>query len=345
MVVKIHATSGRLAINAERYFVERDADLFRSHVASTLKLGQLVFGSADTSSDDACTIPLITRPDLAAWVPASVRRHVTDAAEIEFIDELTYSRKQLEAPPYVVEVRTRSPFLGQRLKIEARMTISPVDEASCVHTYEGHVTCSMFGFGALVERMIRDSITQTYKRLPRVIQEWNVARRKAVDASGPDIVLYGRPLGIDAGVTWIHDLVEHVVCGEEPGPRTTMTTTTTTTTTMDPAMSWKLSAQITGNIAVAMERASEAGTLRAGIHRAWIAWIDLIKLAFVVVVVVLLRLRVVRVTPSVALGRHRRRKSWEHFLPVSGHHAKAGSGISDSEELLRRVVRRRTTGE
>ena len=229
MVVKIHASSGLLAINAERYFVERDADLFRSHVASTLKLGQLVFGSADTSSDDACTIPLITRPDLAAWVPASVRRHVTDAAEIEFIDELTYSRKQLEAPPYVVEVRTRSPFLGQRLKIEARMTISPVDEASCVHTYEGHVTCSMFGFGALVERMIRDSITQTYKRLPRVIQEWNVARRKAVDASGPDIVLYGRPLGIDAGVTWIHDLVEHVVCGEEPGPRTTMTTTTTTT--------------------------------------------------------------------------------------------------------------------
>ena len=75
-MVAVHATSG----------------VFRTWFARELKLGELLFAEPTVVDDGACTIKLVTRPDLAAWVPASVRKHVSNAQQIEFHDELTYER-------------------------------------------------------------------------------------------------------------------------------------------------------------------------------------------------------------------------------------------------------------
>jgi len=128
MVVSVNAASGAIALPAEDYLIVRDGSAFRAWFARHLRLGELVFADQTIGDGGRCTIRLVTRPDLAAWVPASVRKHVTSAAEIEFVDELTYERSALEAPPYRIHVRTSSPFLGERLRIEATMTIAPVDE-------------------------------------------------------------------------------------------------------------------------------------------------------------------------------------------------------------------------
>lgn len=75
-MVAVHATSG----------------VFRTWFARELKLGELLFAEPTVVDDGACTIKLVTRPDLAAWFPASVRKHVSNAQQIEFHDELTYER-------------------------------------------------------------------------------------------------------------------------------------------------------------------------------------------------------------------------------------------------------------
>ena len=259
---------------------------------------------------------------------------MTNAAEIEFIDELRYSRSALESPPYVISISTRSPFLGERLRIEAKMTITPVNESSCVHEYEGVITVRMFGFGALVERMVRDSVIATYRKLPRIIEDWKALRQAAIEEFGPGVVLEGRPPGIDCGIEWIQAYIESMILGGY------------VPTTELPAMTEpSLSSTISGAISMAMSHQDARGVssrLQIGVRRIWIAWIDLIKLLFVVVIVLCLRLRIVTVTPSIATQvRHRRKKSWEQFIPVTGHH-KTGSGtISDSEDLLRRAHRRR----
>lgn len=335
-MVVIHAISGPLNLSAEEYFIERDGAEFRQFFARTLKLGELVFADPELADDSQCTIPLITRPDIAAWVPASVRKHVTNAAEIEFIDELKYERGALLRPPYSISISTSSPFLGDRLKIEATMRITPIDDSSCVHSYEGTITCRMFGFGSLVERMVRDSVMQTYKKLDGIINAWEVEKREKIAEFGPGILIEGRPVGIDCGVEWIQDYLEHIVIrGEKP------------LRTPEVELFNELPSAISGAVSLALasqEAQKRTNRLRAALYHAWIGWIDLIKLLFVVVVVLLLRLRIVRVTHSSrsAIGQgHRRRKSWDQFVgsAVSAHRRKS-SGISDSEELITRTHRR-----
>jgi hypothetical protein len=138
-----------LEVGAERYFVERDGELFRKFFASALKLGELAFAepNGSTSTSSKCTIRLITRPEIASWVPESVRQHVTRASEIEFHDDLVYDAEDLAEPPYSISICTSSPFLGDRMRLRATMTFVPLDERSCEHRYEGEIACRMFGFG------------------------------------------------------------------------------------------------------------------------------------------------------------------------------------------------------
>ncbi len=328
MVVAVQATSGVLNLPAEEYLIVRDGGTFRKWFARHLKLGELVFAEPTSVNDGRCTINLVTRPDLVAWVPASVRKHVSNAAEIEFIDELTYERSALEAPPYTIRIRTSSPFLGQRLHIEATMTIAPIDAQRCTHSYEGTIACRMFGFGSLVERMVRDSITSTYRKLDGAINaSWAEEKRDAMAAFGPGVLVEGRPTAINSDTGWIEDYIERViVCGEKPAG------SVEGSRAAKPARPARQAQVQTSGV---------RAVLCATLHRLWIGWIDLIKLLFVVVVVLLLRLRFVRVTRSsltMPAGKHRRKTSWDAFL---GPGVGIQRTVTDADDLVRRVHRRR----
>lgn len=74
-----------LPAEASHYFVERDSAAFRALMAKTLKLGSYKFGATWTEGDSVY-VRLITRPELASWVPGPLRNAVASAAEIEFHD-------------------------------------------------------------------------------------------------------------------------------------------------------------------------------------------------------------------------------------------------------------------
>lgn len=328
MVVSVNAASGVIALPAEDYLIVRDGSAFRAWFARQLKLGELVFAEHTIGDGGRCTIRLVTRPDLAAWVPASVRKHVTSAAEIEFVDELTYERSALEAPPYRIHVRTSSPFLGERLRIEATMTIAPVDEWHCTHSYQGTISCRMFGFGSLVERMVRDSIASTYRKLGDVINSsWLEEEERAKAAFGPGVLTQGRPSAINCGVGWIEEYIERGMVGGEKPART---------------------AEISDACRPARPDRRSPNRTPLALHAAayrlwivWIVWIDLVKVLFIVVVVLLLRLRFVRLTPSLATslaGKHRRKASWDAFVGPSPAVQRTGH---DADDLLRRAHHRR----
>jgi hypothetical protein len=333
MVVSVNAASGVIALPAEDYLIVRDGSAFRAWFARQLKLGELVFAEQTIGDGGRCTIRLVTRPDLAAWVPASVRKHVTSAAEIEFVDELTYERSALEAPPYRIHVRTSSPFLGERLRIEATMTIAPVDEWHCTHSYQGTISCRMFGFGSLVERMVRDSIASTYRKLGDVINSsWLEEEKRAKAAFGPGVLTEGRPIAINCGVGWIEECIERgMVRGEKPA-RTAEISDACRPARPDRQASVETSPNRT-------PPALHAAAYRLWI--VWIVWIDLVKVLFIVVVVLLLRLRFVRLTPSLAnssTGKHRRKASWDAFV---GPSPAVQRTVHDADDLLRRAHHRR----
>ena len=223
-----------LPVNLKEYFVERDGDAFRSLFAKTLKLGTLTFddgpesvlrfeeeeekGGGRSRKSEKIVVRLVTRPDLASWVPASVRHAVASAAEIEFHDEIEYGSIEMEKPPFCLYVRTRSPFLGSKFNLESRLTFSRLEDGRCEQRLQGRVEVRMLGLGGLVERMVRDSVQNTYKKLPHVIGLWNQERQKILvrdEGNGAGLV-HGRPEHIDCGVEWIRDVVERMKSGSSP---------------------------------------------------------------------------------------------------------------------------------
>ena len=74
-----------LPCNAQRYYVERDSAAFQSLLAKSLKLG--VYRFRDTWEEGGSTfVRLVTKPEIASWVPSAVRNAVANASEVEFYD-------------------------------------------------------------------------------------------------------------------------------------------------------------------------------------------------------------------------------------------------------------------
>lgn len=354
MVCEINASSGVLDISANRYFIERDGEAFREFFASTLKLGHLLFddvfddtgaGIGRTMSDSTATtsskapaarrrtVRLITRPDLSAWVPQAVRNKVGHASEIEFHDDILYEVESIEKPPYGLTISTRSPFLGEkRFRLQSRMEITPTsDGLGCVHTYKGHIEVHLLGFGGLVERMVRDSIQSTYRKLPGLIQKWNAKREKILEEHGGDskTLLQGRPSGIDCGVSWIREYES-----KEKGETDTI------------PLTMHESAEIGEAIQFAMDvHRHEEQLLSSWYSKAfysvWIMLVEVCKMGFLVFVVVLLRLKLVRMTPSRYHGQHGRRHSWADVIARTSSGSSADMTLSDVDKVLKRAHVRR----
>jgi hypothetical protein len=190
----------------------------------------------------------------------------------------------------------------------------------------------MFGFGSLVERMVRDSIASTYRKLGDVINSsWLEEEERAKAAFGPGVLTEGRPNAINCGVGWIEECIERgMVRGEKPA-RTAEISDACRPARPDRQASVETSPNRT-------PPALHAAAYRLWI--VWIVWIDLVKVLFIVVVVLLLRLRFVRLTPSLATstGKHRRKASWDAFV---GPSPAVQRTVHDADDLLRRAHHRR----
>jgi len=266
---------------------------------------------------------LVTKPELGAYVPASVRNKVANASEIEFHDEIEYVRGNMEHPPFVLRVNTKSPFLGRRFRLTSTMSITPMaDGTCCVQTLQGEVEVHMLGFGGLVERMVRDSVQNTYRKLPGVISAWNEKRRALVEENGGDrsVLLGGRPFGIDCGVSWIE---QYASCGEEH-------VSSVRGYCNGPGIgngSKEISEAI--EFASRMSRECEITPSRRILHSVWIGFVDFWKFMFIVFVCSLLRLGLIRMTKrqSEPLRKH---SSWSD---VGYHHRRSSSEPQSSLDL------------
>lgn len=320
---EIHAYSGILNIEPSSYFVERDGDAFRSFFASTLKLGHLLFdeNASVVTEGETCRVLLVTKPELGAWIPSSLRSRV-DAAEIEFHDEILYRREDIESPPYVLHVRTSSPFLKERFRLESTLSLTPVvgedGAVGCVQRLEGHVEVHMMGFGGLIQRMVRDSVHNTYKKLPSVIEGWLAERERMLQCQGgQSALLQGRPAGIDCGVRWIQT---YPLESEEEVP-------------LKP-----LEQRYGGEEPITTVPAPSPGVFMV----LWLRVIDACKLIFIVTLLVCMRFRIIKMTRRTRPLDRRSISSWAAAVPHRRNRSRTASqDMSEAEKLVQSVHFRR----
>ena len=325
---EINADSGILNIEPSSYFVERDGDAFRSFFASTLKLGHLLFdeNASVVTEGDTCRVLLVTKPELGAWIPSSLRSRV-DAAEIEFHDEIVYRREDIESPPYVLHVRTSSPFLKERFRLESTLSLTPVvgedGAVGCIQRLQGHVEVHMMGLGGLIQRMVRDSVHNTYKKLPNVIEGWLVERENMLQCQGgQSALLHGRPVGIDCGVRWIQT---YPLESEQEIP-------------LKP-----LEQRYDGEEPITVPVPSP------GVFMVfWLRVIDACKLIFIVTVLVCMRFRVIKMTRRARPLDRRSISSWAAAVPHRKGRSRTDSAdksadMSEAEDLVKSVHFRRSS--
>lgn len=155
---------------------------------------------------------------------------------------IEYRPSDINRPPYRLHVHTESPFLGKRLEIRNTLTITPKSDNTTVQRLHGTVKVRMLGMGRIIEHIIRDSVTKTYKQLPAIIARWEAFRVEAVERGDPCALLRGRPpVGGDL------DYVKKIMCppyavprpkkqtdGDDiPGSTRNIVSTNKTSTTMD----------------------------------------------------------------------------------------------------------------
>ena len=79
-----------LPCNCYTMFVERDSAAFRALLSKSFNLGNLRFRDTWTTKEGSVFVRLVTKPEIASWVPSAVRSAVASASEIEFHDVRTY---------------------------------------------------------------------------------------------------------------------------------------------------------------------------------------------------------------------------------------------------------------
>jgi len=217
------------------------------------------------------------------------------------------------------------------------MEITPTpDGLGCIHTYRGHIEVHLLGFGGLVERMVRDSIQSTYRKLPDLIRKWNIKRDEILQQHGGDdsVLLQGRPKGIDCGVSWIREF-------ETKGHKEmTVPVSPQDSAEMDEAIQFALDVHENDEKVLSSWYSKVFFSI-------WIGIVDLCKMGFIVFVVLLLRLRFVRMTTSRPYhGSHARRNSWANVI---GHTRTASESstdmrLSDVDKVLQKAhVRRQSS--
>eukprot|EP00887_Chlorella_sp_A99_P004576 scaffold4.g4576.t1 len=228
-----------LPLDAQSMFIERDSAAFRSLLSKArlefellhscifqplcsrhlnnkslaLKIGQMEFRDLWEGENGSTFVRLVTKPEFGAWVPKGVAGSVK-SSQLEFVDIVEYRPSEIVQSPYRIFVRTESPLLGDKLDIRMTLTIEEVDAESCVQRLEGTIHVGIFGVGRVVESIIRDSLVNTYKKLPDIVARWAAFRQQAIAAGDGRALLAGRP-PIGSSVGWIRHEVECRDPGEE----------------------------------------------------------------------------------------------------------------------------------
>jgi len=200
-----------LQTDANRYFVERDSAAFRSLLAKTLNLSHYKFEEA-WRDGDSVFVRLITKPEVASWVPSAVRNAAASSTEIEFNDIIEYRMEDISYPPYRLHVRTESPFLGQKLHVRTTLTIEDMGGGRSRQTLSGVVHVRILGIGRVVEKLVCESIQNTYKRLPEIVEKWEAFRQEAIRRGDPFTLVAGRPPIGGGDAEWIQNIMQ-APCG------------------------------------------------------------------------------------------------------------------------------------
>ncbi|PRW59437.1 hypothetical protein C2E21_2158 [Chlorella sorokiniana] len=194
---------------ASSYFLERDSAAFRSLLSKVLKIGQLEF--QDCWHEGSSTfVKIVTKPEFGSWVPKSVASQL-QSSNLEFIDVIEYNPAFISASPYRIFVRTESPFLKDKLDVRMTMTIEEAEGgAACRQILEGHIRVKMFGVGRIVEGIVKDSLQNTYKKLPEIVRRWQLFREEALRSGDGRQLLLGRP-PVGCEVQWIRQEVLQIL--------------------------------------------------------------------------------------------------------------------------------------
>lgn len=201
MAPKPFRVEALLPVPAATYFLERDSAAFRSLLSKVLKIGQLTFN--DLWHEGASSyVRMVTKPEFGSWVPKSVAGQL-QSSNLEFHDIIEYNPAYIAAPPYRIFVRTESPFLKDKLDIQLTLTIEEVEPGvSCRQILEGHIRVKMFGVGRIVEGIVKESLDNTYKKLPEIVRRWQLFREEALRSGDGRQLLVGRP-PVGCEVSWI----------------------------------------------------------------------------------------------------------------------------------------------
>lgn len=190
--------------NTQSYFIERDSAAFRALLSNSLKLGQ-IFRST-WQQGDTTFVRLVNKPDVANWVPDTVKHAFLSSEDLEFVDVIEYRASEIVSSPYRLHITSESPYLGQRFSLHATLTFTELDDGTCLQQLQGIVNVKILGIGKLVERIISNSVQNTYAKLPGIVAQWEKLREKAVRQGNPGLLLAGRPPLLGSNVAWINQM-------------------------------------------------------------------------------------------------------------------------------------------
>ncbi|GMH42889.1 hypothetical protein BSKO_10808 [Bryopsis sp. KO-2023] len=183
--------SATLAAPAEVYFVERDTDEFRELQAKVMKLGELRVID-ETKHVDKHVVRLATMPNARKYIPGGILKRL-GIEDVRFEDILLYDKNQVTGPSYTLTFTSIPPLAVEKIKVAGRLTIEPIDEHHCLQTLEGTADIKVFGIGSIAEPLLVESLSRSYKQLPKVVEKWMMRREEILMEQGLQGLLRGRP--------------------------------------------------------------------------------------------------------------------------------------------------------
>lgn len=113
-------------------------------------------------------------------LPGLIQRLV-GSAEFSLTDTI---EEPTVSPPFSFRFTTVPSVFPDKTTVTGTVTIEPVGSSRCRQTVAGSVTVAVWGMGSAIEKFIVTGLSDSYAKLPTVIDAWKQVRLQHVGLAG-----------------------------------------------------------------------------------------------------------------------------------------------------------------
>eukprot|EP00898_Chlorokybus_atmophyticus_P006372 jgi/Chlat1/6736/Chrsp50S06435 len=167
-----------IPMNVTQYFIERDTAAFRALTCKVLGMKGMRVTEAWADKEGHPCIKLVTIPNVD--IPKTLVRFL-GGEDFTFTDILTYPLpSHEEKSSYQLKFMTIPPIQPKKADISGTLTFVRIDDSHCKQVLDGHVDVRVFGLSTVIENIVTQSLKETYKQLPKVMELWLLIREQVL---------------------------------------------------------------------------------------------------------------------------------------------------------------------